>query len=240
MVSGYLESQEKIAAVLDRMRHPIRLTRAATQVASPQELPKVHVTDVPNIPVFTVPATGMTGRQVLQKWEQAGSGHAVVELSIEDLKLLPDVVRFELRDATLEQIAAQMVGSPFIVVPRGEEDDRVHIRRSSSAPPFRFEDIPRAYDVSAILAHSQAWIEYARDYAGNDKSLSKEEVLINMISCEIPRDRSVSYLNGDPQLASCWNGILLLREAPEVHVRVLRYLEHLQRTGRSSDPPPDQ
>jgi hypothetical protein len=182
---------------------------------------------------------GMSARQVLDKWEKAGAGHAVVELTPADLGDLPDVVGFELRDATLEQIANQIVGDPFVVVPRGEEDDRVHIRRGPSIH-FRFERLPRAYDVSAILAHPRGWIDDARANVGAQENItSSEDLLVRLLSAYVEL-RQETPTQQDRQIAACWNGILLVQEAPEVHAQILRFLEHLQRTGRPEDPPPEQ
>lgn len=239
MVNGYEEAHENIAAVLDRVRHPIRLTRAATQVSPVPKRPPVTISELAPVPVFSVPPLGMSGREVLKKWEKVGAGHAVVELSPQDFDDLQDVVGFELHDATLEQIAEQIVGSPFIVVPRGQEDDRVHIRRAPSTE-FRLESLPRAYDVSTILAHPDGWIEDARANVGwQEKITSKEDLLIRLVSSHVAL-MVESRLPSDRQIMSCWNGILLVQEDPEVHVHILEFLEHLQRTGRPEDPAPEQ
>lgn len=239
MVNGYLEAQENVAAVLDGIRHPIRLSTAAMQVL-PATPPATQILgELPPIPVFRVPPTGMSGRQVLEKWEEIGAGHGVVELQPGDFDLLQDVVGFELRNASLEQIAEQIVGSPFVVIPRGQEDDRVHIRRGRD-PQLRLDAHPRAYDVSAILAHPSGWIENARSNVGPRENLrSNEDLLIQLVSAHVDLQRG-GRLPWDRELVACWHGILLVQQEPAIQEQIVRFLEHLERTGRPDDPPADQ
>jgi hypothetical protein len=220
MVNGYVRAQENIAITLDHLRHPIRMNRATATPFSTRELPMV--------PVFHVPPTGMSAREALEMWEKAGAGNAVLDLGPGDEDLLSDVVGFDLRDATLEQIAEHIVGSPFIIIRPGEEDDRIYVRR------YQREPTPRAYDVSAILA--QDWVKDAQASGPSDPPIPKGSFLIDRISDMVAHPDQLDYRRSDVPLASCWKVILLLREDPTVHTRVRRYLEELQRTGRPDDP----
>jgi len=220
MVNGYVRAQDNIAITLDHLRHPIRLNGAAATAFSPRELPTVAD--------FRVPPTGMSTREAFEMWEKAGAGTAVLDLGPGDEDVLSDVVGFELRDATLEQIAAQIVGSPFVIIRPGEEDDRIYVRR------YQREPTPRAYDVSAILA--QDWVKDAQASGPSDPPIPKGSFLIDRISDMVAHPDQLDYRRSDVPLASCWKVILLLREDPTVHTRVRRYLEELQRTGRPDDP----
>jgi hypothetical protein len=240
MVNGYSEAQTNVAAILDRIRHPIRLSKATTRAMESEGRRHVLLSLLPSIAVFRVPPEGMSGRDALKKWEAAGHGHAVIGLTDQELDGLPDVVGFELHDASLEQIAAQIVGSPFIVVPQGMEDDCVHVRRGREV---QIEGTPRAYDVSAILSRPEGWIKDADWLVGASERLDNGELLIRLISSHLAVhcDFQFPYRSpSDRQVASYWNGILLIQAPSNVHLQIAEFLEHLQRTGRPYDPPTDQ
>jgi hypothetical protein len=169
-------------------------------------------------------------------WQRAGSGRAVVELGANGQQFLAGTVNFGTTDATLEEIANQLIAEchwPFIVVGAGEEDDRVHLRR------FRVETSPRAYDVSGILAKPGGWIGRAKYYPHPSRRVTNEEVLLDVVNAGVNRgDRR--WDSAEPERSGFWNGLLLIQDAPEVHARILRFLQHLQRTGRPDDPPPEQ
>ena len=240
MVNGYSEAQTNVAAILDRIRHPIRLSTATTRAMESEDRRHVLLPVLPPVAVFRVPPEGMSGRAALKKWEAAGNGHAVIGLTDQELDGLPDVVGFELHGASLEQIAEQIVGSPFIVVPRGVEDDCVHVRRGGEVLT---QPTPQAYDVSAILSRPEGWVKDADWLVGSNEKLDNGEILIRLLSSHLAVhcDFGFPYRSpSDRQVASCWNGILLIQAPSKVHVQIAEFLEHLQRTGRPYDPPTDQ
>lgn len=224
IVRGYVAAHRCMEGTLAHLRHPIRITGKTELPAFPA---------LPPVPDFQCPC-GTPASMALEMWQRAGSGRAVVELGANDEQFLAGTVNFGTTDATLEQIANQLIAEchwPFIVVGAGEEDDRVHLRR------FRVESSPRAYDVSGILAKPAGWIGRAKYYLHPNQRVTNEEVLLDVVNAGVNRgDRR--WDSAEPETAGFWNGLLLIQDAPEVHARILRFLLHLQRTGRPDDPPP--
>jgi hypothetical protein len=223
MVNGSLETQENIAALLQRMEHPIQISRAAAELPQPRPLPMV--------PVFSPPRRWSSVGETLKLWQAAGAGHARVDLDPEDDARFVQVMYFEYHDASLEKIAGQIVFPPLLVIPSTDRDDCVHVRRC------HWERLPRIYDVSEILAHSDQWYIDPLSQAPSFPAF-KADQLIRLLDENVDHD-NVHFAGSavSPVLATCWNGLLILREDPEIHARVVRFLDHLERTDRPSDSP---
>ena len=220
-VNGSVEGHQAILDVLDRLQHPIQISDAAAELPQPRPLPTV--------PVFSPPRRHSSIAETLALWQAAGAGHARVDLDPQDDAGFVQVMYFEYHNASLEKIANQIICSPLLVIPSTDRDDCVHVRRC------QWERIPRVYDVSQILAHSDHWYV---DPVGKDPffPVLKEDQLIRLLDENVDHDNV--HFGGSaitPVLATCWNGRLILREDPEIHARVVRFLDHLQRTGRASD-----
>ncbi|HEX4664180.1 MAG TPA: hypothetical protein VH196_07285, partial [Terriglobales bacterium] len=63
-----------------------------------------------------------------------------------------------------------------------------------------------------------------------------EQALVALVGHYVEHE-SWDFPNTFTPPASCWNGLLLVCECPEVHARIYSFLEHLQRNHRVEDPP---
>jgi len=230
-VSGYLDAHQKIAAVLHCLRNPTDISKTATT--------RPTLSLLPRIPRFVIPP-GTSASQALQMWKQVGASNVIVELSPQDqlrLAIADDsmIIGSTFTECTLEEIATELIDCcrwPFIVIPRGQEDNRVHIRMAPLEP------ILRAYDVSEIVAHPEAWIDLPRNYSSDDNP--DVDTMLSRRVLDLGLLIDSSGLSNTTDDIAVWNGILLLNEPPKVHDHVVRFLDHLQRTGRLYDPPLDQ
>jgi hypothetical protein len=239
LVNGYLQSHQEIAAILDRMRNPVRLSSSTTRALTKILSKAIFLSKLPPVPIFIVPPEGMTGWDAIKKWQAAGDRFAVIDLTDAELGEIADTVGFELHDATLEEIAQQIVGFPFTVVPRGVEDNRVHIRRGRDVQP---EQITQAYDVSTILAHPEGWIKDTNSLINTNERLDNGELLIRLLTSHLDSHCDFRLPSSSPEVreaVSCWKGILLIQAPDAIHIQIMEFLEHLQRTGRPYDPPPE-
>lgn len=123
---------------------------------------------------------------------------------------------------------------PIVYIAEGEEGGFAHIRR------VRLEEGPRAYDVSPILAESERWMNPA-GAVGDKRTVTlkeKQDALKELVHhCD---SNAWSFDPTESSPIAFWNGLLIVRQDPAVHRHLLKFLEHLQRTGRPVDPPPEQ
>jgi hypothetical protein len=207
-------ARHRIGLTLDAIRHPIQITSAAT-------LSSVNGEAIERIKIQVL---------TLSKWLPTTWGQRRWEFLGDDPRLsypppsLEEAGLFELRKGIISVL--DRVCSALLAAQEGA---------CSHARELRIEDTPRAYDIAQIAAHPQAWASEESVIATSSDPRRFESLARGFwdnLESGIWDDRFAGTGIKYDQRVAAWRNMLLVREAPEMHCRLLTFLEHLQRTGK--------
>jgi hypothetical protein len=226
IVLGTSQTAGRVKLALDAIRHPVPLVNEEDLHADSGSLGPLRILMRKEI-----------ADPLLEHWKKL-YGNQVTFRTLGEASGSPDdPVVVSVSGISSDDLAGNTHGVfefPYLYIAPGEVDEFARVRR------VKLEDGPRAYDVASILADSRRWMPtfFSSGGQGALTLKQKQDVLAEFIyECDHDPWSSEAAESGTIVF---WNGLLIVRQDPVVQRHIAKFLEHLQRTGRPFDPPPDQ